>query len=300
MVHEHTHERPGYGAAFAIGLFLNLGFVIAELVYGRIAHSLALVADAGHNATDVLSLLIAWIALLLSRRHPTPSRTFGMRKSSILASLLNAVILLVAMGAIAWEAIRRFAEPAGVDGRTVMAVAAIGVIINGLTALLFASGRKGELNVRGAFLHMAADAGVSLGVIVSGALIVATSHLWIDPVVSLAIVVTLLFGSWGLLRDSVNLALDAVPEGIDTSAISEHLRSLRGVIDVHDLHIWGLSTTEAALTAHIVVASHADDTFLIQTEQDLHTRFGIEHSTLQVETQNMDTSCHCRLIRKSS
>ena len=300
MAHEHTHGQPSYGAAFVIGLFLNLGFVIAELAYGRIAHSLALIADAGHNASDVLALLIAWLGLLLSRRHPTSFRTFGMRKSSILASLLNAVILLVAIGAIAWEAMQRFYEPSPVAGRIVVAVAALGVVINGATALLFASGRKGELNVRGAFLHMAADAVVSFGVIVSGALIVATGRVWIDPTVSLAIAGVVLFSSWRLLRDSANLALDAVPEGIDTNAITEYLRALPGVVDVHDLHIWGLSTTEAALTAHLVVASQSSDTFLIQTEQDLHARFGIEHATLQVETPNVDAACHCRLIRTPS
>jgi cobalt-zinc-cadmium efflux system protein len=218
-----------------------------------------------------------------------------MRKTSILASLLNAVVLLMAMGAIAWESLQRFAEPSAVEGRSVMAVAAIGVLINGITAALFASGRKGELNARSAFLHMAADAGVSVGVICSGALILATGRTWIDPAVSLGIVVIVLFGSWGLLRDSVNLALDAVPEGIDIGAIQQHLRALPGVLDVHDLHIWGLSTTEAALTAHIVVAAHADDVFLVRTEQDLHSRFGIEHATLQIETNSVDMSCHCRL-----
>jgi len=300
MPHAHNHSQVNYGPRFVIGLLLNLSFVIIELIYGRAAHSVSLIADAGHNASDVLALAIAWIGLLLSRRHPTPSRTFGMRRTSILASLLNAVILLLAMGAIAWESVRRFAAPPAVEGISVMAVAAVGVLINGVTAALFASSRKGELNARGAFLHMAADAGVSLGVVCSGALILWTGRSWIDPLVGLAIVVVVLLGSWALLRDSVNLALDAVPEGIDIGVIHQHLRALPGVLDVHDLHIWGLSTTEAALTAHIVVATHEDDVFLVRTEEDLHNRFGIEHATLQIETNSVDTLCHCRLAGGSS
>jgi cobalt-zinc-cadmium efflux system protein len=255
-----------------------------------------LVADAGHNLSDVLALLLAWGAVLLSRRRPTPGRTYGMRRSSILVALVNAVVLLVAVGAIAWEAVRRFSEPAPVAEQTVIWVAMIGIIINTGTALLFLSVRKGDVNMRGAFLHMAADAGVSLGVVLAGGAILVTGWGWLDPVVSLAIVVVILIGTWDLLRDSVNLALDAVPESVDLQGVRQYLAGLPKVVDVHDLHIWGMSTTETALTAHLVMtAAICDDAFFARIENELHTLFGIEHTTIQVETGNPAYPCRCRL-----
>ena len=297
----HSHGASGYGRAFAIGVALNLGFVAVEFVYGRMAHSLALVADAGHNLSDVLGLLLAWGAAALAQRHPTPGRTYGMRRSSILAALVNAVVLLVAVGAIAWEAVRRFGEPGEVAGSTVIWVALVGIAVNTVTALLFMSGRKSDLNIRGAFLHMAADAGVSLGVVVSGFAIIATGRQWLDPVVSLVIVVVIVAGTWGLLRDSVNLALDAVPENIDEYEVERYLTDLPTCSEVHDLHIWGMSTTECALTAHLVMGRKVcDDAFLAQIARELHDRFGIEHSTLQVENGDPDYPCSCRLAPRAA
>ena len=292
----HSHSQVSYGRAFAVGVALNLGFVAVEFIYGRLAYSLALVADAGHNLSDVLGLLLAWGAAILARRHPTPGRTYGLRRSSILAALANAVVLLLAVGAIAWEAIRRFNEPNPVAGGTVIWVAVAGIAVNTITALMFLRGRKGDLNIRGAFLHMAADAGVSLGVVVAGAAILVTGWLWLDPIVSLVIVVVILVGTWGLLRDSVNLALDAVPEGVDLSGIEKYLAALPAVTEIHDLHIWGMSTTETALTAHLVMTRGAcDDSFLARAEDELHRRFGIEHVTLQVESGDPAFPCRCRL-----
>ncbi len=296
MRHEHEHRTAHDGRAFAVGIVLNLGFVVVEFIYGQLAHSLALVADAGHNLSDVLALLLAWGAMVLARRRPTPGRTYGMRRSSILAALVNAVVLLVAVGAIAWEAVRRFGAPSPVAEKTVIWVAAIGIVINAGTALLFLSGRKGDLNIRGAFLHMAADAGVSLGVVLAGVAILATGWWWLDPVVSLVIVVVILISTWDLLRDSVNLALDAVPEGVDLHGVRQYLAGLPQVVDVHDLHIWGMSTTETALTAHLVMTeAGCDDAFLARIEGELHRLFGIEHTTIQIETGNPAYPCRCRL-----
>jgi cobalt-zinc-cadmium efflux system protein len=295
--HGHSHGPASYGRAFAIGVILNLGFVIAELVYGRLAHSLALVADAGHNLSDVFGLVLSWGAILLARRSPTPGRTYGFRRSSILAALINAAVLLISVGAIAWEAIQRLGEPSPTEGKTVIWVAALGIAINGATALMFLSGRKGDLNIRGAFLHMAADAVIALGVALTGVAILYTGWLSLDPIVSLVIAVLIVYGTWGLLRDSVNLVLDAVPEGIDVKGIEQYLRNLPTCSEVHDIHIWGLSTTEAALTAHVVMAkSICDDEMLARTAQELHDRFHIEHATLQVETGDGIYPCHCRLV----
>src|SRR5712691_1510500 len=296
MRHEHEHRTAHDGRAFAVGIVLNLGFVVVEFIYGQLAHSLALVADAGHNLSDVVALLLAWGAMVLARRRPTPGRTYGMRRSSILAALVNAVVLLVSVGAIAWETVRRFGAPSPVAEKTVIWVAAIGIVINAGTALLFLSGRKGDLNIRGAFLHMAADAGVSLGVVLAGVAILATGWWWLDPVVSLVIVGVILIGTWDLLRDAVNLALDAVPEGVDLPGVRQYLAGLPNVVDVHDLHIWGMSTTETALTAHLVMtAAVCDDAFLARIEGELHHLFGIEHTTIQVETGNPAYPCRCRL-----
>lgn len=282
--HGHSHGAANYGKAFAIGIILNTGFVIVEATFGFLSGSLALVADAGHNLSDVLGLLVAWGASVLVRRVPTPRRTYGLRRSSILAALANAVFLLIAIGAIAWEAVGRFSDPAPVAGATVVWVALIGIAINTATALLFLAGRKGDLNIRGAFLHMAADAGVSLGVVIAGLLIIATGWQWLDPVISLAIALVILVGTWGLLRDSVNMALDAVPEGIDADAVTTYLATLPGVAGIHDLHIWAMSTTETALTAHLVLPTGGhEDALLARAGTELHDRFGIEHATLQIE-----------------
>jgi cobalt-zinc-cadmium efflux system protein len=296
MEHGHEHGAAYYGQAFAVAVGLNLGFVVVEFIYGQLTHSLALVADAGHNLSDVLALLLAWGAAVLARRHPTPGRTYGLRRSSILAALVNAVVLLIAVGAIAWEAVRRFSEPTPVAEETIIWVAMIGIVINTSTALLFLSGRKGDLNIRGAFLHMITDAGVSLGVALAGVAILATGWWWLDPVVSLVIVVVILLGTWDLLRDSINLALDAVPDGVDLPGIRQYLAGLPKVIEVHDLHIWGMSTTETALTTHLVMTEvGGDDAFLARIEGELHRLFGIEHTTIQVETGNPAYPCRCRL-----
>lgn len=297
MTHNHSHglqehKIGNYNRAFAIGTALNVGFVVIEAVYGYLAHSLALFADAGHNLSDVLGLLLAWGASVLVRRPPTRRYTYGLRRSSILAALLNAIVLLLAMGGIAWEAIRRFSAPEPIAGGTVITVAVVGVVINTITALMFISGRQQDLNIRGAFLHMAADAGVSLGVVLAGIAIVLTNWLWFDPVISLIIVIVVVVGTWQLLKDSVNLALDAVPEGIEPLAVKTFLAELPGVAQVHDLHIWAMSTTETALTAHLVIPSgHPGDDFLAQTCQELHDHFGIEHSTLQIEVGDSAQSC---------
>ena len=292
----HHHQPPtGFDGAFALGAALNAGFVVAEVVFGLVAHSVALLADAAHNLGDVLGLLLAWGATWLGRRRPTRERTYGYGRSSILASLTNAVVLLVSVGAIAVEAARRLAAgvPSGqVGGKTVMLVAAAGIVVNGITAWLFARGRKGDLNVRGAFLHMAADAAVSAGVVAAGLVILLTGWSWLDPLVSLGIAALILVSTWGLLRDSVNLALDKVPEGVNPEKVRAYLTALPGVIEVHDLHIWGLSTTETALTAHLVRPGFGtDDALLHRVSNELRYRFGVGHATFQIEDGNPAQPC---------
>lgn len=282
--HSHHHGPASYNKAFLFGIILNTLFVIVEAAYGYLSHSLSLVADAGHNLSDVLALILAWAASLLSKKLPTERRTYGYRRSSILAALFNAIFLLAAIFIIAWEAIQRLANPEPVTGSTVIWVAAVGIAINAATALLFLSGRKGDLNVRGAFLHMAADAGVSLGVVIAGIVIMFTGWLWLDPVVSLLIVVVIFISTWGLLKDSLNMALDSVPPEIDAAAIRSYLSTLPNVTNVHDLHIWGMSTTETALTVHLVVSVMGNnDQIIQQAVQELHDQFGIEHPTIQIE-----------------
>lgn len=290
--HTHDHAPARYDRAFAIGITLNLFYVVLEATFGFLAGSLALLADAGHNLSDVLGLVLAWGAAWLSRRHPTRRRTYGYRRSSILAALGNAGLLLVAVGAIAWEAIRRLVEPEPVASGAILWVAAIGVVVNTGTALLFLRGRQHDLNIRGAFLHMAADAGVTVGVILAALLIQATGWLWLDPAVGLLIALVILVGTWRLLRDSVNLSLDAVPEGIDPATVEAYLAAQPGVTEVHDLHIWAMSTTETALTAHLVrPAAGADDAFLDRLRRELHDRFSIEHATMQIEAGDPAHPC---------
>ncbi|MDF0490501.1 cation diffusion facilitator family transporter [Sphingomonas sp. H39-1-10] len=291
--HGHSHAPADFGRAFAIGIALNIGFVVVEAAYGIIAGSMALLADAGHNLSDVLGLLIAWGAATLARRRPQGRYTYGLRSSSILAALLNALLLLVAISVIAIEAIRRFAEPAPVAGTTVMIVAGIGIVVNTVTALLFMRGRKDDLNIRGAFLHMAADAAVSAGVVLAGLAIVLTGRTWIDPVTSLVIVVVVAIGTWGLLRDSVNMSLQAAPAGIEPARIATFLRKQKGVKGVHDLHVWPMSTTETALTVHLLVPDgYPGDAFSVQIAETLKDRFGIDHATIQIET---DAGTPCAL-----
>jgi cobalt-zinc-cadmium efflux system protein len=292
----HHHVPTDMGRAFAIGVALNTAFVIVEAGAGFWAGSMALVADAGHNLSDVLALAMAWGATVLARRAPTARHTYGLRKGTILVSLANAVFLLLAVGAIASESIQRLTAPGQIATKTVMLVAALGVLINGATALLFMRGSKDDLNARGAFLHMASDAAVSVAVIIGAGVIAVTGLSWIDPALSLAIVVVIVLGAWGLLRDSVNLALDAAPRGIDPAAVRAWLGGLPGVEEIHDLHIWAMSTTETALTAHIIrpaakLETGADgDHFLHEACEGLARRFNIGHATLQVET-DADSAC---------
>lgn len=292
MTHDHKHEMSNYNRAFAIGVILNVIFVVIEAGYGIVAGSLALIADAGHNLSDVLSLLLAWGASLLASKRPTKKRTYGFRRVTILASLVSALLLLVALGGIAWESVGRFFNPQPVKGMIIIIVAAIGVVINSITALLFISGKEHDLNIKGAYLHMAADAGVSLGVVIAGIAIMITGWLWLDPAISIFIVVIVLIGTWGLLRNSINLSIDAVPEDIDISEIKDYLTSLKNVSCTHDLHVWALSTTETALTAHLVTTQDSmDNAFLIEIQQYLHDQFGIEHTTIQIEKENSENNC---------
>ena len=297
--HDHAHyahsrEIPvDYGRAFAIGIAANLTYVAVQVVYGLLAHSVALLADAAHNFGDVLGLVLTWAASVLARRVPTQHFTYGLRKTSVLAALANAGLLLIVTGGIAWEALQRLLHPMPVAGATVAWVAALGIVINGGTALLFMSGRKRDLNIRAAFLHLASDAVVSVGVVLAGLGILYSGWLWLDPIVSLIISAVIIGGTWGLLRDSVRLSLDAVPAGIDIDKVELHLASLAGVTEVHDLHVWAMSTTETALTAHVVIpGGHPGDLFLTKLCHDLHDLYDIDHATVQVE---VDANHRCVL-----
>jgi len=284
MAHNHSHDSKNYNFAFALGIGLNVLFSAVEAGFGIYADSLALLADAGHNLSDVLGLILAWGAALMASRAATETRTYGFRKVTIMASLASAIILILALGGIVWEALGRFMAPEPVDGLVVILVASIGVIINTVTALLFLSGQKHDLNIRGAFLHMAADAGISLGVVLAGLVIVFKGWLWIDPVISLVVVAIILVGTWSLLRDAGNLAIDAVPRGIDMAGIRSYLNGIEAVAGIHDLHVWAMSTTEVALTVHLVVEDTSGNNQLLEEVQDhLHDNFGIEHSTIQIE-----------------
>lgn len=285
----HAHAPTNFGRAFAIAAVLNIVLVIAQVIYGIAANSMALLADAGHNFGDVLGLLLAWGAHSIAQWLPTKRYTYGFRSASILAALLNALVLMVATGAIAWEAILRFSEPDEVAGVTVMIVAAIGIVVNGFSAWLLLAGRKGDLNIRGAFLHLVGDAAVSVGVVIAGAAIYLTKWTWVDPGVSLVISVLIVWGTWGLLRESFKLSLGAVPDSIDRAEVESYLRALPGVTDIHDLHIWPMSTTETALTAHLVrPGAGLDDAFLNEACEALAKQFSISHATLQVEAGDGD------------
>jgi cobalt-zinc-cadmium efflux system protein len=292
--HAHAHADPGerITRAFAVALVLNLAFVAAELFYGVLASSMALVADAAHNAGDVAGLGLAWFANSLAKRRPTVSRTYGYGKATILAALANAILLVLAVGGVAWEAIGRLADPPGVQAGTVILVAALGVVVNGVSAALFVHGRD-DVNVRGAFMHLAADAAVSFAVVLSGILLLYTGWNWLDPAVSLGVSVVILWGVWSLLRHSLDLALDAVPPHIDTPGVRDFLRTRSGVEDVHDLHIWAMSSTEVALTAHLVAPPEIDRTVLLHDiDHALRERFGICHCTIQIEPPDAKHS-HC-------
>lgn len=294
----HGHRHAGLssqGRSFVIALALNVAFVVIEFGYGFAANSTALMADAGHNLSDVLSLFLAWGAAILARKAASERYTYGFRSTTILAAVANAVLLLVACGAIAWEAVHRFSQPPIVAGLTVAAVAAAGVLVNGLSAWLFSSGSKADLNIRGAYLHMAADAAVSAGVVVAGIVIIFTDWHWLDPVISLAIVAVIVFSTWGLLRDSVQLVLSAVPPHIDMAAIEAYLQNQPGVAEVHDLHIWGLSTTESALTVHLVMPDgYPGDAYMDEIRKTLESRYAIHHSTLEIEQGTIDHVCPIR------
>ena len=288
--HAHVHAPASFGKAFAIGISLNVALVVAEAVYGYIGNSTALLADAGHNLSDVLGLVVAWGASIAARRAPRGRFTYGLRASTILAALANAVFLLVATGAIGWEAILRLREPEPVAGVTVMVVAGIGILVNGFTAMLFARGRKDDINIEGAYLHMAADAAVSLGVVVSAALIIWTGWLWLDPITSLVICATILWSTTSLLRGSIDMSMAAAPKGTDLAAIRAFLQQRPGVSAIHDLHVWPISTTETALTCHLVMPTGAGDAFLMETAEQLKASFRIGHTTLQIET-HPDNGC---------
>lgn len=291
----HHHAPASFGRAFAIGISLNLAYVLAEAFWGLSVHSVALLADAAHNLGDVIGLGGAWLASWLSKRGPSGHYTYGLRRSSILAALANAIVLLVVTGGIAWEAIQRLITPEPTGGLVIMVVAVAGIFVNGITAWLFMSGRKGDLNIRAAFMHLAADASLALGVAIAGAIIMVTGLLWMDPAVSLVISVVIVIGTWSLLRDAVKFSLDAVPPGIDPSAVERYLGSLPGLSEVHDLHIWGMSTTETALTAHLVrIDTAADGDLLHRIAHEMRERFGIGHATVQLETPEMAKLCELR------
>ncbi|WP_369600062.1 cation diffusion facilitator family transporter [Hahella sp. SMD15-11] len=298
--HDHDHDHAGhhhapkrFDRAFALGVALNTGFVVVEAAWGVWAGSLALIADAGHNLSDVLSLLLAWGAATLARRSGSQRRTYGLRKTTVLAAVISALMLLVALGAMTWEALERLANPAEVASMPMILVALVGVVINTATALLFLRGQETDLNVRGAYLHMAADAAVSLGVVIAGILIMQTGWFWVDPLITLIIVLVILVGTWQLLTESLDALLDATPRHIDLDAVQEALLAHPQVTGLHDLHVWPLSTSETALTAHLQVRQWPSDNRLIQDLNGmLNQRFGIRHATLQIETADDGPACH--------
>lgn len=290
--HDHNHAPADFNKAFIIGIALNTSYILIEVIYGLSFNSLALLADAGHNLSDVLGLLIAWGASYLVMKKPTETHTYGFKKSSILAAFVNSLILLVAIGGIVWEAIGRFSDPQPIEGSVVMIVAGIGVIINTFTALLFLRGKENDINIKGAFLHMAADAAISLGVVIVGFLIMNTGILWLDPLVSIIIAIVIFFGTWSLLKESTNMALDAIPRSVDREGVEKFLLGIDGVNDVHDLHIWAMSTTENAMTAHLVMPdADINDDFTRGIAEELKYHHNISHATLQIENGNGEKNC---------
>ena len=290
----HSHAPANFDRAFLIGIILNTAFVVIEAGFGLLSGSMALLADAGHNLSDVLALLLAWGASLAAKRPPSARYTYGFKSSTILAALANAALLAIAIGAITFETVHRMLEPAPVEGMTMVVVAGIGIVINAGTAMLFMRGRHDDLNIRGAFLHMAADALVSLGVVIAGVAIIFTNFIWIDPIVSLLIVAVIGWGTWGLAKDSIKMGLLAVPERIEEGAVHAHLTSCEGVAAVHDLHIWPMSTTETAMTAHLVMPSgHPGDQFLRDLSANMQDQFHIDHTTIQIETERDDCAGGC-------
>ncbi len=290
--HGHAHGPISNGRAFALGIGLNLAFVVIEVVYGVVAHSVALLADAGHNFGDVLGLGLSWGATALASLKPSKRRTFGFRRSTIVASVANALILLFVTGGLTWESIRRLVAPQPTQGRTMIFVAILGCVVNASSALLFMSQGKRDLNLRSAFLHLASDAVLALGVAIAGGIILMTGWLWLDPAVSIVLAITILTGTWSLMKQSLDLMLDAVPEGIDPEQVKAFLSGLPGVVEVHDLHIWALSTTETALTAHVVMpGSSQRPAFLAEVCSALRAKFAIEHSTLQIDPEDAPAPC---------
>lgn len=290
--HNHSATPQNFNSAFIIGIVLNVIYIVVEVVYGLLINSMALLADAGHNFSDVLGLLFAWGAAYLAKTATTEKRTYGLRKSTILAAFFNSIFLMIAVGAITIEAIRKLILPEPVQGTTIMIVAGIGFIINAITALLFMKGREKDLNIKGAFMHMAADAGVSLGVVLAGLTIFYTNWLWVDPAISLVIVLVITIGTWSLLKDSFHLSMDAVPKGINLKEVGNYLKEIDGVTEVHDLHIWAMSTTEIALTVHLVIPNdQKDDFFLKKVCGELYEKFGIEHTTIQIEKSAQSATC---------
>ena len=290
--HHHHHAAPDYNRAFAIGVALNVIFVIIEVFYGVMANSLALITDAGHNLSDVMGLLLAWGASYLARKQPSLRRTYGYSRATILASMFSGLLLLAAVEVISWEAIHRFITPSEPVGQTIMMVAGIGVVINAVTAWMFVSGKDHDLNIRGAYLHMAADALVSLGVVVSGFVIWKFGLKWFDPMSSLLIAVVIFWSTWGLLRDSLNLSIDAVPRDMDPTEVRDWLAAQPGVDGMHDLHIWPMSTTETALTTHLLMSEPPeDDDFLHHLATQLQVKFKISHATFQIERGDGNHPC---------
>jgi len=290
--HDHGHATASYNAAFGIGIALNIAFVAVEAFYGWKVGSLALLADAGHNLSDVIGLVLAWGGALAGKLRPDARHTYGWKRASILAAFVNALLLLVAMGSLAWEAVHRLQSPQPVEGVTIMVVAGIGIVVNTATALLFMRGRESDLNIRGAFLHMAADALVSAGVVVAGGLALAFGWFWLDPATSLIIAAVIVWGTWSLFRQSLHLLFDGVPEGVDLHTVQALLEGLPGVAQVHDLHVWAMGTSETALTAHLVMpAGGGDDAFLRHATEELHAHFEIRHVTLQVVREVFCEGC---------
>jgi cobalt-zinc-cadmium efflux system protein len=281
--HDHDHAPGNFNAAFAVGICLNIAFVAIEAFYGWKVNSLALLADAGHNLSDVIGLVLAWGGALAGRLQPDARHTYGWKRASVLAAFVNALLLLVAMGSLVWEAVDRLQSPAPIQGVTIMVVAGVGIVVNTVTALMFMRGRDSDLNIRGAFLHMAADALVSAGVVVAGGLAMWFGWDWLDPLVSLLIAAVIVLGTWNLFKQSLHLLFDGVPDSVDLLAVQALLEQLPGVARVHDLHVWAMGTSEIALTAHLVMpGGQADDAFLEHATDELHARFEIEHVTLQV------------------